>query len=249
MASNSVDPSASILTASGPRWLWLQFPSWTNWLPTDELSTKSLTNQLTSLHRTSSTPLHTQSQESVSELLYDRQFTPISSSWRQTLCGSRPQIFFQLNPCIHSPYVPSSLTRGWVCLLWICLALSSVRIAHIACYWKFLLLHYIQVLCHAGFAKQIMILLLILCYNVSLVTRTVASLTTAKLKPHIFSMSYTANMFILMILYDFCFLPSQFCYIIVYIRKVESPVQIADRCAPCKISNGAQNHVLQALQF
>jgi hypothetical protein len=29
-------------------------------------------------------------------------------------------IFLQLNPCIHSPHVTSSLTRRWVCLLWIC---------------------------------------------------------------------------------------------------------------------------------
>jgi hypothetical protein len=56
-------------------------------------------------------------------------------------------------------------------------------------------------------------------------------------------------MFILMILYDFYLLPAQFYYIIVYIGKVESCVQIADWCAPWKISNGAQNHVLQAVQF
>jgi hypothetical protein len=47
-----------------------------------------------------------------------------------------------------------------------------------------------------------------------------------------FALSYTANMFILMILYDVCLLPAQFCYMIVYIRKVESRVQIADRCVP-----------------
>jgi hypothetical protein len=49
------------------------------------------------------------------------------------------------------------------------------------------------------------------------------------------------NLFILMILYDFCVLPVQFCYIIVYTRKAESRVQIADRCAPWKISSGAEN--------
>jgi hypothetical protein len=27
--------------------------------------------------------------------------------------------FFQLNPCGHSPYATSFLTRGWVCLLWV----------------------------------------------------------------------------------------------------------------------------------
>jgi hypothetical protein len=36
-----------------------------------------------------------------------------------------------------------------------------------------------------------------------------------------FALPYAANMFILMILYDFCLLSAQFCYIILYIRKVE----------------------------
>jgi hypothetical protein len=88
---------------------------------------------------------------------------------------------------------------------------------------------------NTGFTEQIMLILRILCYNGSLVTWTVAILTTAKFKPLIFSvsgfaLSYTADMFILMILYDLCLLPAQFCYIIVYIRKVKSYVQIADRC-------------------
>jgi hypothetical protein len=39
---------------------------------------------------------------------------PISSSWRQAPRDSRPAIFFQLNPCRHSPYVTYYLTRGWV---------------------------------------------------------------------------------------------------------------------------------------
>jgi hypothetical protein len=79
-----------------------------------------------------------------------------------------------------------------------------------------------------------------------------SDLTAAKFKPHIFPMSgfalsYAANIFILMILYDFCLLPAQFCYIIIYIRNVESRVQIADLCAPLKISSGVENLVLQAL--
>jgi hypothetical protein len=54
----------------------------------------------------------------------------------------------------------------------------------------------------------------ILCYNGSLVTWMVLRLTAAKFKPFIFSMSgftlsYTANMLLFMILYDFCFLPTQ----------------------------------------
>jgi hypothetical protein len=81
----------------------------------------------------------------------------------------------------------------------------------------------------------------------------VISLAAAKFKPLIcsvsgFALSYVANMFILMVLYDFCFLPAKFCYVIVYIRKVESCVQIADQCAPWKISSCANNLVLQALQ-
>jgi hypothetical protein len=49
---------------------------------------------------------------------------PISLSWRRASWGLWPEflLLFQLNPCGHSPCVISSLTRGFVCLLWICLA-------------------------------------------------------------------------------------------------------------------------------
>jgi hypothetical protein len=92
------------------------------------------------------------------------------------------------------------------------------------------------------------------CYNSSLVIWTVVCLTAAKFKPLIFplsgfALSNIANICIFMILYDFCLFPALFCYIIVYIWKFESHVQIANRCAPWKISNGAENFVLQALQF
>jgi hypothetical protein len=58
-----------------------------------------------------------------------------------------------------------------------------------------------------GSAEQIMPILHILCYNDCLVTWTVVSLTTSKFKTLIFSvsdftLSYTTNMFILMIPYD-----------------------------------------------
>jgi hypothetical protein len=74
--------------------------------------------------------------------------------------------------------------------------------------------------------------LIVLCYDGILVTWTVVSLTAAKFKPLIFSasgfaLSYTGNMSLLMILYDFL-LPAQFCYRILYIRKIESRKQIAD---------------------
>jgi hypothetical protein len=58
-----------------------------------------------------------------------------------------------------------------------------------------------------------------------------------KVKPLLFSvpafaLSYAVNMFILMILYNFCMLPAQFCDIIVCIQNVESHMQITDWCAP-----------------
>jgi hypothetical protein len=56
---------------------------------------------------------------------------PISSSWRQTLETHDQTFFFQLIFCGNSPYVTSSLTRRWVCLLWICLAIRQVYISHI----------------------------------------------------------------------------------------------------------------------
>jgi hypothetical protein len=82
----------------------------------------------------------------------------------------------------------------------------------------------------------------------------VVGLTATKFKPLIFSvsgfaLSYAVNMFVLMILYDLCLLPAQFSYIIVYIWKVESRVQIADQCAHWKISSGAENLLLWAQQF
>jgi hypothetical protein len=48
---------------------------------------------------------------------------PINSSW-----APRPEIFLQTNTCSHSPYISSSLTRGWLCSLQLLLALASVVI-------------------------------------------------------------------------------------------------------------------------
>jgi hypothetical protein len=49
-----------------------------------------------------------------------------------------------------------------------------------------------------------------------------------------------------MILYDFCLLPAQFSDEIINVGNLESHMQFADRCAPWKMSNSAQNLVLQA---
>jgi hypothetical protein len=57
------------------------------------------------------------------------------AAYRQSVClGARPlethdhRFIFQLNSCGNSPYVTSSLTRGWACLLWICLAFRQVYV-------------------------------------------------------------------------------------------------------------------------
>jgi hypothetical protein len=56
--------------------------------------------------------------KSKSKLLYEWRLPPINSSWRQAPWGSRQEISFYPNPCGHSPYITSSLMRGWVsCLL------------------------------------------------------------------------------------------------------------------------------------
>jgi hypothetical protein len=92
--------------------------------------------------------------------------------------------------------------------------LSSVRITHIACYWNFCFFTVYKSSVSAGFAKQIMPFLFILCYNGNLVAWMVVRLATVKFKALIFSMSgfalsYTANMFILTILVnDFRLLPA-----------------------------------------
>jgi hypothetical protein len=182
--------------------------------------------------------------------------------YRQSVClGVKPlethdqRFFSQLNPCGISPYVTSTLTRKWVCLLWICLGFRQVYISHIyRVIEKFLLLHYAQVLCQYRLCKAHHAYLHILCCNGCQVTWTVVSLTTSKFKPLTFSMSgftlsYTANMFIFMIPCDFCLFPAQFCYTIIYICKVKSCVHIADWCAPWKISSGAQNIGFKALQI
>jgi hypothetical protein len=56
---------------------------------------------------------------------------PIISSWRQPLETHDQRFFFRINPCGHTPYVTSPLTRRWVCLLWIRLAFGQVYVSNI----------------------------------------------------------------------------------------------------------------------
>jgi hypothetical protein len=58
--------------------------------------------------------------ESESESLYDLRFTVNQFVLVPSLLRPTTSNIFQLNPCGHSPYVTSSLTRGWVCRFYIC---------------------------------------------------------------------------------------------------------------------------------
>jgi hypothetical protein len=62
--------------------------------------------------------------------------------------------FLHLYPCVRSPSV-TSLTRGWICLLWICFAFVKCmyRTYTVECYWEFFLVHYIHVLCQSRLCK------------------------------------------------------------------------------------------------
>jgi hypothetical protein len=113
---------------------------------------------------------------SKSGLLCDWQFT-----FNQFILASSPLrletrdlFFFKLCPCGNSPYVTSPPTRRWVCLLWICLAFRQGCASHIQHVIENSSLYTVYKSSGSiGFAKQIMPILRILCYNGSLVTWTV----------------------------------------------------------------------------
>jgi hypothetical protein len=78
----------------------------------------------------------------------------------------------------------------------------------------------------------------------------------SKLKPLIFSVSGfrfsdVANVFVFIILYDFCLLSAQCRCVVINVRRLETYeyVQPLDRYAPTKFTNGEKNFVLQGLQF
>jgi hypothetical protein len=82
---------------------------------------------------------------------------PIISSWSQAPRENHDQRFLQLNPCDHSPYVTQSLTRRWVCLLWICLACRQIYISHIYQNTNnFCFCNIYESFISIGFAKKIM---------------------------------------------------------------------------------------------
>jgi hypothetical protein len=62
-----------------------------------------------------------------------------------------------------------------------------------------------------------------------------------------FAMSCAVNMIILLILCDLCMLPAQFCYVIIYIQKVESRVQLVGLYAFVVASWNIHIHTLKFL--
>jgi hypothetical protein len=77
------------------------------------------------VHWNQATRVQSQSQSQSQSYFTTGGLPPISSSWRQTPWDSRPEIFLQLSPCGYSPYVTSSLTRGWFCRLQLLPAFAS----------------------------------------------------------------------------------------------------------------------------
>jgi hypothetical protein len=98
---------------------WLYFTLWRPWEPSDP--------SLTGLPET-------ESRVRITTYFTVGGLPAINSPWSQAHCGSRNVFFlllffffffFQLSPCERSLCVTPSLTRGWVCLLWICLTIDT----------------------------------------------------------------------------------------------------------------------------
>jgi hypothetical protein len=146
------------------------------------------------------------------------RFTLRLTIYRQSVhLGAKPlRDHDQLNP-----YATFSLSRGRVCLIWICLAFIKCTYRTYSMLLKILPFTLRTSSVSPGFAKLVMPVIRI--HNGSLATWTVVSFKAAKFKPLSgFDLSYAANMFILMISYDFYLLPAQFCFTVIHIRQVES---------------------------
>jgi hypothetical protein len=100
-----------------------------------------------------SNPLRTESEsESESELLYDWRFTA-----NQFVLAPSP-LTLTTRVFLTEPLWSESLCNNLsdesmgLCLIDMLVLLSNVW-SHMTCYWKFLLLHYIQILCQSRFCK------------------------------------------------------------------------------------------------
>jgi hypothetical protein len=131
------------------------------------------------------------SSKSNSKLLYEWRFTANQFVFAPSpLTLTSRYIFFQLNSYGNRPYVTSSLTRRWGCLLWICLAFRQLYLSHITCYWKFLpFAFYTSPLSVQALQSRSCLYYVSYATTAATVTSTVVNLTTTKFKPLIFSTS------------------------------------------------------------
>jgi hypothetical protein len=146
-ASHAVAPSVFLLHGSGPRWLapitqldssllrnglqqWglLRLPRLHQGRPSATISDGSVSQLLNTDSRisTSLDSRLTLCPQNLSRLVrfkvQVRVTIPLVRYRQSVHLGYNPletedQRFFQLNPCVHSPYVTSSLMRTWICLL------------------------------------------------------------------------------------------------------------------------------------
>jgi hypothetical protein len=102
--------STSVFTALLPDWLSpisLQLPSWTNCIPIADLS-----HEVKVKARTSQKTCHSRVRVRVTlRLAFYHQSVGLGAKPFET---HGQNFFFQLNTCSHSPYITSSLTRGWM---------------------------------------------------------------------------------------------------------------------------------------
>jgi hypothetical protein len=145
--------------------------------------------------------------ESESKLLHDWQFI-----------GNHDGRLFQPNHWSRSSFVTSSRTRRWICLLWICLTLSSVRIAHVAFCWKSFHVQCIQVLSQSRLCKADHAYRTYLMLQRQLSHLNCCKLGYRQVEIYYIFMSgyvlcYTANMFIIMIyMFSVCCVHNFFLY-------------------------------------
>jgi hypothetical protein len=175
----------------------------------------------------SRTPATTRISQSQSHITTDGR--SVSMSWCPAHSGTCDQIFFpNLLSCLCGA---PSLTRGRVSLL----SVQSIVVSqylHSPCWTQFSDVQYIQGLvqsrlCTAEYALVTSSLL----YYGSLDSWTVVHMTAATFKPLIFSMSglalaNVANIFISMVLDDFCLLPAwiRLCHLQLLAHNITSPL-------------------------
>jgi hypothetical protein len=124
LAAISHQPASLLFTG----WLSTELPCWLkSFTHEPALSTElSLTIQLHNVASLDWTADNCSQQLTRQESLYESICFGI-----KRLETHNQRFFFHLNSCGNSPYVTSSLTRRWVCLVWTCWAFHQGYISHI----------------------------------------------------------------------------------------------------------------------